>query len=208
MKQFPKQSRIQREKRDQILQAALDVFSRHGYRGASIDEIAARADMSKPNLFYYYKRKEDILHAVIENMLDHWLDPLQEINPEGEPQTELIHYIRRKIKIAQDYPLESRLFANEIMRGAEHIQDILSGEMKMLVDEKALLLQSWMDTGKIASTDPHHLLFAIWAMTQHYSDFDVQVRALLGPDKSGNQRFDDAATTIETLIMHGLLPRS
>lgn len=208
MKQSPKQSRIQKEKRDKILKAALNVFSRHGYRGASIDEIAASADMSKPNLLYYYKRKEDILHAVIANMLNHWLAPLQDIKPEGEPQTELIHYIRRKIKIAQDYPLESRLFANEIMRGAEHIQDILTGEMKTLVDEKALLLQSWMDAGKITPVKPHHLLFAIWAMTQHYSDFDVQVRALLGPDKSGNQRFDDAAATIETLIMHGLLPRS
>lgn len=204
----PKRSRIQTEKRDRILDAALDVFSRHGYRGASIDEIAAGAGMSKPNLFYYYKRKEDILHAVLEGLLDHWIEPLKAIQPDRDPKEEIVRYIRRKVEIARDYPRESRLFANEIMRGAEHVEEILSVDVKALVDEKALLLQSWMDEGKIAQTDPHHLFFAIWAMTQHYADFDVQVRKLLGPDKGGDQRFEDAANSIENLVLLGILPRN
>ncbi|MBX9458327.1 MAG: TetR/AcrR family transcriptional regulator, partial [Rhizobium sp.] len=43
-----RRTRIQEEKEEQILEAALDVFSSHGFRGATIDEIAEAAGMSKP----------------------------------------------------------------------------------------------------------------------------------------------------------------
>ena len=51
------QTRIQREKQEVILEAALDVFSREGFRGSTIDQIAEAAGMSKPNLLYYFARK-------------------------------------------------------------------------------------------------------------------------------------------------------
>ncbi|RYE53864.1 MAG: TetR family transcriptional regulator, partial [Hyphomicrobiales bacterium] len=41
-------TRIQREKQDIILEAALEVFSAHGFRGSTIDQIAEVAGMSKP----------------------------------------------------------------------------------------------------------------------------------------------------------------
>jgi TetR/AcrR family transcriptional regulator len=84
---------------------------------------------------------------------------------------------------------------------------MLTGELKPLVDEKARVLRQWMRSGKLAKTDPYHLIFAIWATTQHYADFDVQVRALLGPDQGGEGRFDDAARCIEVLFLEGLKPR-
>lgn len=202
-----KTSRIQTENRDRILEAALDIFSREGFRGASIDEIARHAGMSKPNLFYYYKRKEDIYQALLNRILEGWAEPLEHINADGDPQSEIISYIRRKVEIAKNHPRESRLFANEIMRGAEHFKDVLAGEHKLLVDEKAKIIRKWMRDGKLIKTDPHHLIFSIWAMTQHYADFDMQVRILLGPNKGSEGRFEDAARTIETLLFKGLLPR-
>ena len=53
-------TRIQREKQDIILDAALNIFSLHGFRGATIDQIAEAAGMSKPNLLYYFASKEEI----------------------------------------------------------------------------------------------------------------------------------------------------
>ncbi|TIV21708.1 MAG: TetR family transcriptional regulator, partial [Mesorhizobium sp.] len=100
----------------------------------------------------------------------------------GDPLTELRSYIRRKLEMARDFPRESRLFANEILQGAPRIKPMLEGELKTLVDEKAAVIKGWMRAGKIARTDPWHLIFSIWATTQHYADFDVQVRAVLGAD--------------------------
>ena len=200
-------TRIQREKRDLILNAALDVFSVHGFRGATIDQIAEAAGMSKPNLLYYFPRKEEIHQRLISALLDMWLAPLREMDAAGDPIPEIRSYIRRKLEMARDFPRESRLFANEMLQGAPRTVDMLEGDLKRLVDEKAEVLTIWMDQGKIARTDPYHLIFSIWATTQHYADFDVQVRAVLGKDRGGEGRFEDAARFLETLFMHGVLPR-
>lgn len=201
------QTRIQREKQDIILEAALEVFSVHGFRGATIDQIAEVAGMSKPNLLYYFPKKEEIHRRLISTLLDTWLAPLREMDEDGDPFAEIRSYIRRKLEMARDFPRESRLFANEMLRGAEHVIDMIEIDLKNLVDEKARVMQAWMDQGKLARTDPYHLIFSIWATTQHYADFDVQVRAVLGKDRNGEGRFDDAARYLEQLFMHGLTPR-
>jgi len=204
----PPRTRIQQEKRELILEAALEIFSTHGFRGATIDQIAEAAGMSKPNLLYYFRRKEDIHEALIQRLLDTWLAPLREMDDVGDPLTELRSYIRRKLEMARDYPRESRLFANEILQGAPRIMSMLETELKSLVDEKAEILKGWMRKGKIGRTDPWHLIFAIWATTQHYADFDVQVRAVLGPDRGGAGRFEDAARFLENLFLDGLRPKA
>ena len=200
------QTRIQREKQEVILEAALDVFSREGFRGATIDQIAEAAGMSKPNLLYYFPRKEEIYQRLLAEMLDIWLAPLREIDSVGDPVPEFRSYLRRKLEMSRDYPRQSRLFANEMLQGAPRVLEMLETDLKALVDDKAKVIESWMDAGKIVRTDPYHLIFSIWATTQHYADFDVQVRAVLGKDRGGEGRFEDAARFLENLFLHGLLP--
>lgn len=202
-----RRTRIQIEKREVILEAALEVFSAHGFRGATIDQIAEAAGMSKPNLLYYFRSKEAIHEALIERLLQTWLAPLRELDDVGDPMTELRSYIRRKLEMARDYPRESRLFANEILQGAPRIMPMLEGELKALVDEKAKVIRGWIKAGRIVPVDPWHLIFSIWATTQHYADFDVQVRAVLGPDRGGDGRFEDAARFLEQLYVQGLKPK-
>ena len=173
-------TRIQKENETRILTAALDVFSENGFRGATLDRIASTADMSKPNLLYYFKSKEEIHVALLTDLLDVWLAPLREISPHGEPADEIGSYIRRKLESSRQFPRESRLFANEMLAGAPHIGGFLESELKQLVDEKAAIFQGWIDQKQLAPCDPRHLLFAIWSTTQHYADFSVQVRHVLG----------------------------
>lgn len=202
--QTQRRTRIQQAKEEQILEAALDVFSKHGFRGATIDQIAEVAGMSKPNLLYYFRTKEAMHTALIARVLDTWLDPLRALDAEGDPEAEIRSYIRRKLEMARDFPRESRLFANEILRGAPLIEDELKGPLKQLVDEKAEVIRAWVKAGKIAECDPYHFIFAIWSTTQHYADFDVQVRAVLGQEKAGEERFEDAARFLEQLFTRGL----
>jgi len=175
-------TRIQQRNRAAILSAGLDVFSQFGFRGATLDQIAETAGLSKPNLLYYFPSKEAIHSALLERLLDTWLDPLKRLDGEGEPIEEIMNYARRKLKMSQDYPRESRLFANEILQGAPRIAETLQSDLKCLVDEKAQIIRGWAKAGNIADVDPHHLIFSIWALTQHYADFDVQVRAVRGTD--------------------------
>ena len=202
-----KPTRIQEINRRIILEAALDVFSTYGFRGSTIDQIAEKAGMSKPNLLYYFKRKQDIYVSVLEETLEEWLRPLHELKPEGDPVEELRRYITRKIEMSAKRPEASRLFANEILHGAPAIKGFLTTSLKKLVDEKAAVIRQWVSEGRLAPIDPYHLIFMIWATTQHYADFDVQVRAVLGPERGGDGRFEDAARYLENLFLHGLLPK-
>ena len=190
-------TRIQRKNSEAILDAALDVFSTHGFRGATLDQIAEVAGLSKPNLLYYFPSKEAIHTALLSELLDTWLDPLRAMDRNGDPMTEIMSYVRRKLEMSRDFPRESRLFANDILQGAPFMRGAIEGDLKRLVDEKSGILRHWMAEGRIATLPPAHLIFSIWALTQHYADFDVQVRAVLG---EGHDPFAEALDYLETLF--------
>ena len=196
-------TRIQARNSTTILDAALDVFSQQGFRGATLDQIADVAGLSKPNLLYYFPSKEAIHTALLSQLLRTWLDPLRAMNAEGDPVAEIMAYVQRKLELSRDFPRESRLFANEMLQGAPRMRDVIEGDLKALVDEKAAVLQTWMDQGRIAKLPPVHLIFSIWAMTQHYADFDVQVRAVLG---RGHDPFAEAGDFLQTLFIKLLAP--
>ena len=174
-----KPSRIQQRNRSLILDAALEVFSQHGFRGATLDQIAAQAGLSKPNILYYFEGKEDIHVTLLNQLMDTWLDPLRELNPDSEPLEEIMRYVHRKLEMSQEFPRESRLFANEILQGAPRIGPHLETGLKPLFDEKVAVIGGWVEAGHIAPIDPRHLIFSIWAMTQHYADFEAQVSVLM-----------------------------
>ena len=179
-----KQSRIQIRNRKRIMDAALIVFSENGYRGATLDQIAIESGLSKPNILYYFEGKQNIHLALLSQLMAAWLAPLDAMNPNGEPLDELLGYMQRKLAMSREFPRESRLFANEMLQGAPRITPHLQASLKPLFEEKTRVIQSWIDQGKLAQVDPRHLLFSIWATTQHYADFATQINILLPEDTS------------------------
>lgn len=197
-------TRIQQKNTDAILDAALEVFSQLGFRGATLDRIAAQAGLSKPNLLYYFPSKEAIHAALMDHLLSTWLKPLRDMDAEGEPVEEILAYVRRKLEMARDYPRESRLFANEILQGAPRLESVIRGELATLVEEKATLIRRWSEAGQIAPVHPKHLIFSIWALTQHYADFDAQVRLVLGPTEP--DPFPEAGRHLDLMFRRLLAP--
>lgn len=205
-RQTRKRTRIQVEKEEQILDGALEIFSRYGYRGATVDQIAEASGMSKPNLLYYFRRKHDIYVAVLRRTLEMWLQPLEEISEFGDPAEELTRYIAKKLEFSRTNPQESRLFASEIIQGAPQLRSVLERQVRELVESKAGVLRSWAAQGKIIDVDPCHLIFMIWATTQHYADFESQIEAIL-PDRGRDQIIDDAYAPLTSIFLNGILPR-
>ncbi len=199
-----KKTRIQAINQQRILDAALAIFSQFGFRGATLDQIAQHADLSKPNVLYYFRGKQDIYVTLMQQTLDQWLQPLVELDPTGDPVDEILKYALTKLEISRQNPQASRLFANEILHGAPMVKSVLEGDLKSLVDEKTSIIQRWIDEGKIIAVDPYHLIFMIWAITQHYADFDIQVTAVLGNSHSKDKCFDDAQSTITSILVNGL----
>ena len=200
----PRKTRIQTQNEEIILAAALEVFSAYGFRGSTVDQIARTCGLSKPNLLYYFRRKEDIYVAVLEHTLQDWLEPLRAVDADGDPIEEISRYIRAKMDMSRENPEASRLFANEILHGAPAIGQFLKGPLKDLVDEKAGVIQGWIDAGRLNAIDPYHLIFAIWATTQHYADFEVQVGAILG---NRAHAMKNAEAALLALFIDGMRPK-
>ena len=196
-------SRIRQHNTQAILAGALEVFAAHGFRGATLDRIARAAHLSKPNLLYYFPSKEAVYQALLGTLLEDWLKPLRGIDPAGEPVEELLAYIRCKLEMSRSHARESRLFAGELLSGAVHIGTVLKEDLRALVDEKAALIGRWMAEGRLAPSDPHHLIFSIWALTQHYADFAPQVRAVLG---EARDPIEEGQHFAETLYRRMLTP--
>lgn len=196
------ETRIQHRNRTAIRAAALQVFSTYGFRGTTLDQIASAAGLSKPNLLYYFASKEAIYVELLATLLETWLDPLKAIDPDGDPVTEILGYVHHKLRMSREFPRESRLFANEVLQGAPQIGEELSGNLHALVAEKALMIRRWSAEGKIADVHPHHLIFSIWSLTQHYADFEVQVRHVLGDEDP----FDHAQDYLTQLFTKLLTP--
>jgi TetR/AcrR family transcriptional regulator len=90
-----------------------------------------------------------------------------------------------------------------LLHGAPVVKGLLATELRQLVREKAAVVQAWMDAGRMAPVDPVHLFFSIWAMTQTYADFDVQVCAVLDREALTPQDHDRATEHVVSLVLRG-----
>lgn len=186
-----------------ILAAAESVFAETGFSGATTAEIAKRAGVPKANLHYYFKTKEDLYRQVLQAILELWLGTGDLIKPENDPAEALSHYIAAKIDLAQQRPLASRVFANEIIHGAPQISDFLQNELRNWVDRKSAVIEGWIASGKMKPVDPRHLFFMIWANTQTYADFAAQIAAVLDRDALIAEDYKTAARQVSEIILAG-----
>lgn len=186
-----------------ILGAAERVFARAGFGGATMAAIASAADLPKANLHYYFGSKEDLYRAVLARILRDWIVPTDVFQPHADPRTALEHYIRAKMALSAQRPDASKVFANELLHGAPVLKDVLATDLRQMVQAKAAVVQAWIDAGRMAPVDPVHLFFTIWAATQTYADFDVQVAAVLGRKALGPQDQRRATEHVVALMLRG-----
>ncbi|TNE35415.1 MAG: TetR/AcrR family transcriptional regulator [Alphaproteobacteria bacterium] len=196
------QGRIRLENTEKILQAAEKVFAEHGFRGATTAAIAAEAGLPKANIHYYFGTKAKLYRAVLDDILALWLSSFGDISAADDPKETLTRYIQAKMRLSKERPDASKVFANELIRGAPRIHEHLSTDLKDWVEEKAAIFDGWAQEGKITPVDGRRLLFHIWAMTQTWADFGAQWTAVLGR-KNGltDADFDVATTAVITTVL-------
>ncbi|MCS3470283.1 TetR/AcrR family transcriptional regulator [Pseudomonas sp. JUb42] len=196
-------SSIRERNKELILRAASEEFADKGFAASKTSDIAIKAGLPKPNVYYYFKSKENLYREVLESIIEPILRASTPFNRDGVPADVLSAYIRSKIRISRDLPFASKVFASEIMHGAPHLTpeqvQQLNGQAKHNID----CIQAWIDSGQIAPIDPHHLMFSIWAATQTYADFDWQISSVTGKDKLDDSDYEAATQTIIRLVLKG-----
>ena len=186
-----------------IVAAAERVFAGAGFGGATMAEIAKAADLPKPNLHYYFGSKKALYRAVLERTLREWLEPADSIEAGAEPRAALERYIGEKMRQSFARPYASRVWANELLHGAPELRATLVRTLRPLVRRKAAVIDGWIAEGRMAPVDSMHLFFTIWAATQTYADFEVQIRAVLGRERLDRAVQTHATQHVVSFILRG-----
>lgn len=195
--------RIRQKNQSVIIAAAEQEFLTFGFKGASMKRIAARANLPRANIHYYFNNKITLYGAVLGDIVKVWDETISDIDPTDDPKATLSAYIRAKVMSAKNNPTASRIFASEIIHGAPHIGHFLKSDYRASIQNISNGIQSWIDQGKMDAVDPMHLLFMIWGSTQHYADFGVQVLAAMDKQQLTDDDFEAINSSITTIILKG-----
>ncbi len=198
------QIRHREETRAQIQQAAERIFADYGYVGASFSRIAAEAGLPKSNIVYYYQTKEKLYRNVVENIFNVWREAADVLSPERDPITALGDYIEIKLELARTRPHGSKVWANEIIQRAPVVQDYLENELRQWTDDRIAVIEYWIAQKQIRPVSARHLLYAIWATTQHYADFKHQIRTLNDDLELTNQQWEETKRSLREILLEGV----
>ena len=188
--------------RSKILQAAEKEFALHGFNGARVQQIADRAELPKTNVLYYFKSKQSLYLALLEDILRLWNSRFDEATVSDDPAEVLARYIADKMEISRCRPDASKMFALEIINGAPNLNAFFRDQHASWMAGRVDVIKQWIDQGKLAATDPYYLLFNIWATSQHYADFSIQIEELRGKPMTQSD-FAEATSNLIKLILTG-----
>lgn len=192
---------IRRENVEKILAAAESVFAEKGFKGASVGLIAERANVPKPNVYYYFGNKEELYRRVIEDVCSIWLHAADTFDVSGDPETAIRKYVAAKMDLARERPNGSRLWAIEMASGAPFLQDYLVNEVKPWLTSREEVLQKWIDDGRLQPMNTRYFMYMIWAATQNYADFEAQINVMNDGEPLSSDQFEDAKQNVINMVL-------
>lgn len=189
-----------------ILDAAEVVFAQHGYAGASVSMIARMAEIPKSNILYYFPTKEQLYRTVVEDIFQVWVRAADAITEQSSPLEALGAYIDHKMDLARLRPHGSKVWANEVIQGAPVLHDYLVEELRDWTETRIKVMEAWIAGGKMRPVSPRHLLYMIWATTQHYADFGHQIEKLNNNRPLSDPQWHEAKAAAKAIVLGGVLP--
>jgi AcrR family transcriptional regulator len=177
-------------RREQLLQVGRSLFAERGFEATSVEEIAAKAGVSKPVVYEHFGGKEGLYAVIVDREMQKLLGMVEGALTEDHPRRlleqaalALLTYIEQDTDgfriLVRDSPVATSAgtFASLIVDIAGQVEHLLAGEFKdrgfdakfapmyshMLVGMVALTGQWWVDVRKPKKTDvAAHLVNLAW----------------------------------------------
>ena len=196
--------KIRRKNVEKILLAAEKIFAEQGYAGTKMADIALHAELPRSNLHYYFTTKSELYSAVLFDLLELWKQDALSFETFDDPRVVLSSYIRAKMQRSRTRPYGSKVWANEIIHGAPTLGEALDESLYDWAKMKEAKIRQWVQDKRILPVEPSSLLYMIWASTQHYADFDHQVKILNDHQPLSDRQFEKAIQTVTSVILRGI----
>jgi TetR/AcrR family transcriptional regulator len=169
----PKARRQPDRARRAILKAASQEFAQEGVAGARMDHIARAARVNKALLYYYYRDKEELHGAVLDQVFSGLAERINQVmDRDLPPREKVLAYAGAHFDYIAASPLNPRLVQREMMRagrqGSPHIRHIVERYLRPVLARLAELLRAGMESGDFRRVDAAHFVFSIVAMNVFY----------------------------------------
>ena len=158
-----------------ILKAALEEFSHEGVTGARTDEIARRAGVNKALLYYYFKDKEGLYAAALEQVFSGLHERVASVLDRADlpPRERLLLYARTHFDYIASAPVYPRLVQREFMRSAGRALSpaanrIMERHGKPLYNSLEKLIEDGIDAGDFRRVNPAQTVTSIIGTIVYY----------------------------------------
>ena len=175
------------QSRAAILQAAVREFSQQGIAGARTDAIARAAKVNKALLYYYFKDKEALYGAVLDQVFGGLIACVGDVlSRDLPPREKIIKYAGAHFDYVASHPLYPRIVQGEMMgagRGrATHLERIVKTYFRPLFGRVAEVLKAGQTTGEFRAVDPLHFVPSMIAVIVFYFTSAPVMRIMTGKD--------------------------
>ena len=148
---------VSEERKSQILNTAEEVFASHGFEGANMDLIAERSGLSKGAVYWYFKKKDDIISALLDRVFRRSINGLRSIA--AEPDSPRSRLLRIGEQISRDYqgmqrlmPIALEFYAMALRR--KSVRKHLAGLYDELLSILTPLVEEGVASGDFAAVEP------------------------------------------------------
>jgi TetR/AcrR family transcriptional regulator len=201
------------QSRAAILQAAVREFAQEGIAGARTDAIARAAKVNKALLYYYFKDKEALYGAVVDQVFGGLISCVGEVlSRDLPPREKILAYAGAHFDYVASHPLYPRIVQGEMMgagRGtANHLEPIVKRYFRPLFGRVAEVLKAGQAVGEFRSVDPMHFIPSMIAVIVFYFTTAPVMRVMTGKDPLSSERIAARRRAVLDFISAALFKRA
>lgn len=193
-----------------ILQLALEEFGRHGFEGANIGEIAAKAGVAKPLVHYHYESKEKLWQSAVSYAMDKLGAEFRNMNFELrdlDPIAAISVVIRRYTYFCVHNYAATNIVVMEVVRGTDRAKWLTERYLKPLFLVAETFLQAATAKGQIRKVSPAHLLSLISGAINGFFAFSGPISEIYGVDALSDESATEHAEMVVDIVLNGLKVR-
>ena len=173
------------ESRAAILAAAAQEFAEHGIAGARTDTIAQEARVNKALLYYYFKDKETLYGAVLDDAFSGLKKTVfQVLDSDLPPREKILAYAGAYFDFIASNQLYPRLMQREMMRARDgqspHIEKVIKNYIQPIFLRVSEVLRQGIAEGQFRAINPAHFVQSIVAMIVFYFSSAPMMQKIVG----------------------------
>ena len=145
------------DKRERILDAAEQIFARHGFFAAKVSDVAKEAGVADGTIYLYFKSKDDLLISLFERRMQQLNTALKAAIAGKPPREQLRAFIRTYIQLCASEPAATEVLTIELRQSSKFMKEYDNPEFVDFLRTLGGIIASAQDAGELDTSIPPHV---------------------------------------------------